>query len=203
MNIQCYCLAAALTIGLFAGGAGASAQESLDVPDFATKRVMVVFPNGMTRHSEDGGNTWVDGPFQTDEEQGLVQSHKLEVRFISSHGASYRSLDGGTTWTREQSGSEAVTSAGEEVGHNDPRIGIFPNPLRQDGRMSFSLQQSARVVMQLFDQQGREVAEPFTAEYGAGDHEVTMNCATLAPGFYLYSLTIGTTQHSGMIQIIK
>lgn len=200
-NIRSYLLAA-LFVALSAGGTSAAAQHHSTAIPVDDKRVMVIFGDGRTRHSEDGGLTWHEGATPLQASSRPIEAQKMEVRFVSAQGLSYRSVDGGTTWVCEQSPEHSVSSVGESR-HTDPRIGVFPNPLKQDGKLSFTVDHPSRVAMRLFDQQGREVAEALIADYSAGEHEVTLDCSPLRSGFYLYSLTIDGAQYSGMIQVVK
>jgi len=68
-----------------------------------------------------------------------------------------------------------------------------PNPAHDAAVIRFGLAEgfAGRVRLEVFDLAGRRVAVPWDGELAAGEHELTLNTASLSPGVYLYRLDAG------------
>ncbi len=81
------------------------------------------------------------------------------------------------------------------TGINDPEIGInqfdvFPNPVQDNTMVSFSMDKSQKVSLQVFDMTGREVMDLYDGNLDAGDHQFPIHTAgTLGSGLYFVRLT--------------
>lgn len=69
-------------------------------------------------------------------------------------------------------------------------LSISPNPIRDDGRVSFGLPEPARVRAGLFDLAGREIARLTDRDYPPGRHALALPAA-LAPGVYVVRASLG------------
>jgi hypothetical protein len=61
---------------------------------------------------------------------------------------------------------------------------VMPNPLRGNGTVQYSLEESMDVRMRIFSMDGRIVNEMDLGQQGAGQHTVNFNVLDLAPGSY-------------------
>jgi|GEM_PF-1895497 len=64
----------------------------------------------------------------------------------------------------------------------------YPNPVKDKTSFSFSLPETGRAVVRIYDITGRLVAEVGGSEYEAGTHSVTFDAVDLANGVYSYEL---------------
>ena len=66
---------------------------------------------------------------------------------------------------------------------------IFPNPSSENATISFSLNEESPVVINLFDINGKMIAEIENNMYTEGTHQVSFNSAHMSTGIYLFRLT--------------
>ncbi|MBZ0198685.1 MAG: T9SS type A sorting domain-containing protein [Ignavibacteriaceae bacterium] len=68
----------------------------------------------------------------------------------------------------------------------------YPNPFNPSTKIKYSLPESGRVVVKIFDVLGKEVTT-LTDEYkDAGYYEIEFNAVNLASGIYLYKIVSGS-----------
>lgn len=83
------------------------------------------------------------------------------------------------------------------VGVNDVQGGgtnnvkIFPNPAKGEANISFENNSPADVTLAILDLTGRKVASVNKGIMGTGNHTLQFSTAHLAPGIYVYELTVG------------
>ena len=65
-----------------------------------------------------------------------------------------------------------------------------PNPTRGEANIGFELPEPAEVRLGLYDALGREVARLAEGRYAAGRHDADLGGRDLAPGVYLYRLSV-------------
>ncbi|MBU0520121.1 T9SS type A sorting domain-containing protein, partial [bacterium] len=82
-------------------------------------------------------------------------------------------------------------------------ISAYPNPFNPTTVLSYELRVTSSVLLNVFDIQGRKVAELVDGYRDAGLHEVTFDGANLASGIYLYRLTAGEFTGLGKMVLIK
>ena len=58
-------------------------------------------------------------------------------------------------------------------------------------RIRFSIPEDTHVRLKLINQMGTEIQTLIDAEAPAGDHTVSLNANTLAPGIYYYQIKAG------------
>ena len=81
---------------------------------------------------------------------------------------------------------------GPPKGSGTPRLAFGPpqpNPVRAGTRLAIALPEPGDVRLDVFDLQGREVANLVDAHMGAGTHSVHWNAA-VSPGVYLARLVV-------------
>lgn len=76
------------------------------------------------------------------------------------------------------------------IHHNPPGISFlkfYPNPAREYINISFNLNKTENVLLNIFDQSGHRVGTRYQ-RFGAGNHIVIMNTRQYAAGIYIISL---------------
>lgn len=67
----------------------------------------------------------------------------------------------------------------------------FPNPVNSSSvtKITFSLAEKEKVLIQVFDILGREIAIPVNKDLDKGSHTINLNTSGFASGMYIYRLT--------------
>jgi hypothetical protein len=82
-------------------------------------------------------------------------------------------------------------------------IGATPNPFNPTTTLSFSLPEAVKVSLNVYDVQGRLVAQLVNGLREVGTHQVTFDGSNLASGMYLYRLTAGSNHATGKMVLMK
>jgi hypothetical protein len=78
-----------------------------------------------------------------------------------------------------------------------------PNPCNPLTFIRFTLPQTERVTLDVFDVQGRRIAVLVDGWREAGEHEVLFDGTNLSSGVYLYALKAGTQSAVGKLMLMK
>ncbi len=79
----------------------------------------------------------------------------------------------------------------------------YPNPFNPNTTISFSLNQSTSVRLQVFDISGRLVKTLIEQRVSAGDHQIKFNADALSSGMYIYRLEAGNKVETKTMTLIK
>lgn len=79
----------------------------------------------------------------------------------------------------------------------------YPNPVRANGKIGFSLSQEGKVIIQLYNMNGAMVKTLYDDYLGAGYHEVPFSAADLSPGIYVYIMQVGGQRLSKKMLIAR
>jgi YD repeat-containing protein len=79
----------------------------------------------------------------------------------------------------------------------------YPNPFNPETKISFSLPQSGKASLKIYDMLGREVAELLNGEMEKGTHAVSFNGRNLSSGVYIYRLQSGDFTQSKKMLLLK
>ncbi|TKJ39859.1 hypothetical protein CEE37_11315 [candidate division LCP-89 bacterium B3_LCP] len=82
-------------------------------------------------------------------------------------------------------------------------IGAYPNPFNPTTNISFALPADAKVLLSVYDVNGRLVTTLVDGHRNAGVHDVTFNASDLASGIYLYRLEAGEFNVTGKMVLMK
>jgi hypothetical protein len=94
-------------------------------------------------------------------------------------------------WGESFAPYETVTASGGEVPTSYTLEQNYPNPFNPATTINFSLPQSGRVRLEIFDLQGRMVSLLLDASKEAGKHQITFDASRLVSGMYFYRLQAG------------
>ncbi len=83
-------------------------------------------------------------------------------------------------------------------------LGAIPNPFRNSTTIQFSLGQTEKVTLKVFDRTGRMVRTLIDGEtYQSGIHNVTFEQAGLAAGVYFYELKTANGNRTGKLTLLR
>ncbi len=103
---------------------------------------------------------------------------------------------------------DAIITSGEQVKTETP-VGYalnqnYPNPFNPSTNISFSLPESNRISLEVFDVLGRKVATLHQNKlFSAGQHQVAFDASALASGMYIYRLTTANYTFSNTMILVK
>ena len=86
--------------------------------------------------------------------------------------------------------------------------GAYPNPFRDQIRISYELKQRGHIQLEILDLNGRLVRRLCSSEQESGNHSVTWdglndNNISVKNGFYIYTLTVNNHSETGKMILIK
>jgi hypothetical protein len=79
----------------------------------------------------------------------------------------------------------------------------FPNPFNPSTTIRFSLPEAVKVVLNVYDVSGRQVAQLVNGLREAGQHSVTFDGSNLSSGVYMYTLKAGQNVITGKMALVK
>ncbi len=79
----------------------------------------------------------------------------------------------------------------------------YPNPFNPSTAINFTLPQSGRATLTVYNVLGQRVATLVNGVMSAGSHTVNFNAANLASGVYLYELRAGNTVITNTMMLVK
>jgi len=79
----------------------------------------------------------------------------------------------------------------------------YPNPFNPSTTISFSLPQTIKIKLTLFDALGRNVQEIANKEFSSGNHSISFNVANLTSGVYFYRIEAGSFVQSKKMVLMK
>jgi flagellar hook assembly protein FlgD len=87
-------------------------------------------------------------------------------------------------------------------------LSVVPNPFSNSTNISFSLSQSQKVSVQIFDMQGRSIKTLVDAQTEAGTHQLTWNArndngSAVVTGIYLLKIQAGNFVETKKIWVVK
>ena len=75
--------------------------------------------------------------------------------------------------------------------NNDIRsIGLYPNPMSQQGNIQFELLKDAEILFELTDYTGRKTIQPINQHFELGKYSIPLNLNSLEHGMYQYRLWV-------------
>ena len=140
-----------------------------------------------------GSHNWsANANFNNDENTLIIHSERVANEFFQEFAARYWQAGGEATFDVE-------VNVHEEPG-NHSAIGSnslynYPNPFRTHTTLHFSLEQSTRVSLDIYDAMGKKVATLLNNELkNAGSHQLLFEADQLPAGIYFSRLVAGGTE---------
>jgi hypothetical protein len=79
----------------------------------------------------------------------------------------------------------------------------YPNPFNPSTSIRFSIPQTSKVLLKVYDVLGREVATLVNSEKAAGNYEVNFDASKLASGLYVYTINAGNYSATKKMMLLK
>ena len=93
-----------------------------------------------------------------------------------------------------------TTSIDESVSFNT-QFSVFPNPVSENGTISYKLAQPSFVRIEMYNYLGQKVQELYNDTQSIGTHEIQFNAGNLKKGVYILNVT--TKSHDHYIKFTK
>ena len=127
---------------------------------------------------------------------GEPAAHAIIVITITpSSESELDSLSVGSYFLIDDLAFESVSSISDGGFEKSPRTyqlaQNFPNPFNPSTTISFSIPQTGKVLLSVFNSIGQEVETLIDDEMTSGDHQVSFNAIDLPSGIYFYKLETG------------
>jgi hypothetical protein len=142
------------------------------------------------------GNTWEYL------NEGIHSNAIIIWNIIDSDGYLYASAGGLGLYKSNQ----IVTSVNDQV----PNVNIsfkleqnYPNPFNATTNIKYTIPQSGRVTLTVYDLMGSEIAKLLDRYQEAGSYDVIFQPKDLASGIYFYTLTTGNFTATKKLILLK
>jgi hypothetical protein len=92
------------------------------------------------------------------------------------------------------------------LSENNPSVNylhIYPNPTATQFNITFTLEHSSKVMFEVYNRLGQEVAAIVNENMTQGEHMVRWNIAGLSPGIYFYRFTADHRSSTGKLVVVK
>ena len=84
----------------------------------------------------------------------------------------------------------------------ESKVSMYPNPVRDNAKVCFELNNSAMVSYQVYDMSGRLVKTETLGNYSEGKYEVNVNMSNLSKGAYVLRLNAGNRTSSAKFMVL-
>lgn len=184
----------------------APSTQILVAGSFATPGIgFVQSEGGVVYRTDDGGQSWISPsggyPTPTHPGENLMRDiHMLDANIGASVGTGgvigATDAGGGVPVRVVYTGLEDVEDGKETSRPELPvRLSLdqnYPNPFNPSTTITYRLEASDHVRLEVFDVTGRRVAVLVDGAQSAGAHEMRFNASGLASGVYVYRLSSGS-----------
>ena len=132
-------------------------------------------------NTEDCGATWID---KLSRQNPILQA----LYILDNYGAWAVGISGVILSYRNVVGINDRTG---ETAQDFQLVQNYPNPFNPSTQIGFFLELGGRATLNIFDSQGREVANLLDRQIEQGFHSIIWNPEDLASGIYFYRLSSG------------
>ncbi|MBK8920597.1 MAG: T9SS type A sorting domain-containing protein [Saprospirales bacterium] len=177
------------SLDLNAGGASVN-----DLAIDASDHIFAATANGVF-YSTDHGASW-------DSLNSGLSNLETKTLFIAKNGRLFVGTAGGGAFRS----AAPVSAVGEAPGSTVPAdaLGqIYPNPLREQASIPFSIATPGRVRLAVYDMTGREMLVLFDGDYTPGNYEAAFQPGGLPAGVYFYSLSTQSRRLTRKLLIVR
>lgn len=136
---------------------------------------------------------WYDMAGQTAPDQVY-----MSVDYIPSTNIVRFGTYGRGTWDFAIQDEPLVTVAENEMKN---QFQIFPNPFSAQSTITFTMKESARVLIEVYDAKGQKVFSENKGKLPAGEQTIIFNREQLRSGIYFVALTTGSKRTTGKIVV--
>lgn len=150
--------------------------------------------------SKDGGTTFQNIKISSSPFNPVANVFFGDYTGITAHDGNIYPV-----WTRMDNGVMSVWTAriqqkmivglsdekGEDIPAGYELLQNYPNPFNPATNISFRIPVQSRVVIKIYDLNGKEVATAFDGVKQAGSHLITYDASSLSSGRYFYELRAG------------
>ncbi len=98
---------------------------------------------------------------------------------------------------------DEVITGGMDLPSEYALLGSYPNPFNPTANISYALPAAGKVMLCVYDVNGRLVNTLIDGSREAGVHEVTFDASNLASGVYIYRLSAGDFSATGKMVLMK
>ena len=116
---------------------------------------------------------------------------------MGSDGTIFRTTTGGTTWLEEDQLDGGTVPQYFTLYQN------YPNPFNPSTKIKYSVPQSSKVVIKVFDILGNEIESLVNEEKPSGTYEITCYAENLPSGVYFYRLQAGSFVETKKMVLMK
>ena len=179
-----------------------SASASADVVTLDWTTATELNNRGFNIERSSEKNEWrtigfIEGKGTTSEPQHYLYSDKLSD--VKSNKLYYRLKQIDNDGTFKYSGVVEVGIAPSSFTLSQN----YPNPFNPSTKIKYSIPQSSKVVVKVFDMLGKEVTTLVNEEKQAGTYELTWNAQDMPSGVYTYSIKAGSYTAVKKMVLIK
>ncbi len=151
---------------------------------------------GMIIYTSDGGMNWIP---QT---SGTIVDALNSVYFVDANTGWAVGL-GGTILKTTTGGIVSVEEEFDEIPTAYNLSQNYPNPFNSSSVIRYSVPQSSKVVIKVFDILGREIETLVNEEKPVGSYEVEFDATALPSGIYFYRLQAGDFVETKKMVLMK
>jgi len=90
-----------------------------------------------------------------------------------------------------------------ENGAGESSEGIYPNPLFNSTSIYFTINETQKVSLKIFDVNGRLITTLADAPFEAGEHKMEWNATDLAGGIYFLRMETATNSDNQKLVVVK
>lgn len=179
-----------------------SASASADVVTLDWTTATELNNRGFNIERSSEKNEWrtigfIEGKGTTSEPQHYLYSDRLSD--IKSNKLYYRlkQIDNDGTYKYSNIVEVGIAPSSFTLSQN------YPNPFNPSTKIKYSIPQSSKVVVKVFDMLGKEVTTLVNEEKQAGTYELTWNAQDMPSGVYTYSIKAGSYTAVKKMVLIK
>jgi hypothetical protein len=143
--------------------------------------------------TENGGTSWekVEGDFGDVAVFDMFQNWRQFDEGCFRPGEIYIGTHGRGIWSTDYYLSLPGAQDALSIDKFIPNINVYPNPMEDQGNISFSLESDSDVTVQIFNLKGQLVTEINKNNVGAGNQNIQFGADRLTKGTYIIRLTAG------------
>lgn len=125
------------------------------------------------------------------------------MTFEGGHDYHQGDVEAMYAWMHKFVNSNVSTDIKTQTSVSASTVSAFPNPFQTTVRITYSLPESSRVTLEIYNSQGQIVKKTEYAQQAAGDNEISWTPDNLPQGVYYYSLTTDYSKYSNRMVYLK